>query len=171
MRNIELVRISAGYLGSHPRSYVISELQELHRAELLKQTSSLTVIQSQSKWQWCLDDAQGRYLASVAIIDDGHRRGWIVAMAGRRLSASNLRPLIRRWRAFTHATVYDELRAWVHTHDKRAKRFAEAMGFTYDCTASGFSPLGYDMDLYLWRRRHEHDFRGRQSETSAARSA
>jgi hypothetical protein len=49
--------------------------------------------------------------------------------------------------------VYDELRAWVASDDARAIRFAECFGFRLDCgPATGFSPTGRDMSLFLWRR-------------------
>jgi hypothetical protein len=67
-----------------------------------------------------------------------------------------LRPIIRRYRAMLAVGVFDELRAWVIASDRRAIQFAEHFGLAYDCgPATGYSPRGRDMNLYLWRRGNE----------------
>ena len=69
-------------------------------------------------------------------------------------SSAELRPLFRLYTIFRDSgAVYDELRAWVASDDARAIRFAEWHGFRLDCgPATGFSPTGRDLGLYLWRR-------------------
>lgn len=108
-----------------------------------------------AKWAWTLEDDAGGFVASMAIIPDGDRRGWFVSYPGECIkSAGQLRPMFRLFTIFANSgAVYDELRAWVCPNDIRAVRFAEWFGFRYDCgPATGFSPCGRDLSLYLWRR-------------------
>lgn len=108
-----------------------------------------------SKWAWTLENDAGEFVASMAILQDGDRRGWFASYPGEALqSAAQLRPLFRMFVIFRDSgAVYDELRAWVASEDARAIRFAEWFGFKLDCgPATGLSPTGRDMSLYLWRR-------------------
>lgn len=107
-----------------------------------------------AKWAWTLEDDHGQFVASMAIMPDIGRRGWFVSYPGANMTASQLRPLFRMFTIFRDSgAVYDDLRAWVASDDLRAIRFAEWFGFSVDCgPATGFSPTGRDMSLFLWRR-------------------
>jgi hypothetical protein len=132
---------------------MLSELREADRAEASARLYSTEVVARQ-KWAFCLEDEQGQFVASMAIVPDGPRRGWFVSYPGARIrSAAQLRPLFHRFTMFRDSlAVYDELRAWVASDDARAIRFAEWYGFRHDCgPATGFSPNGRDMSLFLWR--------------------
>ena len=95
----------------------------------------------------------GAYIAGFAVIPDGPGRGWFTGFPGLGLrSAISLRPMIRAFDIAKKAGTWHELRAWIDTNSAENKRFAEAFGFKFDCgPATGFSPDGRDMDLYLWR--------------------
>ena len=123
-----------------------------------------TVIQM-ARWQWALETDAGEYIAGMAIVPDTTRRGWFCAFHGTALSnAVQLRPMIRMFNLLSQARVFDELRAWVLSDDAVAIRFAERFKFVYDCgPATGFSPTGADMTLYLWRH-HEQSFRRRRGQ-------
>jgi len=113
------------------------------------------MVASEARWAWALEDDQGDFVASMAVIPDGERRGWFVSYPGARIrSSAELRPLFRLYTIFRDTgVVYDELRAWVASSDRRAIRFAEWFGFKYDCgPATGLSPTGRDMNLMIWRR-------------------
>lgn len=115
----------------------------------------MVLTQRESKFSYCMTTDDGRLLAAIAIVPDGRRRAWLMGFPGRDLeSALPLRPIIRRYRALLDAGAYDELRAWVASDDRRAIQFAESFGLAYDCgPATGFSPSGRDMNLYLWRHK------------------
>ena len=113
------------------------------------------MVATTAKWAWTLEDDEGEFVASMAIMPDVNRRGWFVSYPGARIrSSAELRPLFRLYTIFRDSgAVYDELRAWVASEDERAIRFAEWFGFRLDCgPATGFSPTGRDLSLYLWRR-------------------
>jgi len=109
---------------------------------------------NEAKWQWALETDSGGYIAGCAILPDGDRRGWFAGVPGTHLKSSvQLKPLIRLWRIFQTVDLYDEIRAWVMTDDDRAVMFAKRFGFVYDCgPATGFSPTGRDMSLFIWRK-------------------
>ena len=91
----------------------------------------------------------------MAVVDDPlPGRGWFVAYAGERLkSPFQIRPMFNLFADLKRLGPYDELRAWVLTGEAREERFARRFGFRLDCgPASGFSPTGRDMSLWLWRR-------------------
>lgn len=136
---------------------LISMLQELRpedSSEALAAPHLAQVAASDAKWQWCLEADDGTFLASMAIVPDVDRRGWFVSYPGKAIaSGQELRPMFKIFRILCQMDVYTELRAWVCHHDARAIRFAKSFGFVYDCgPATGFSPTGRDLDLYLWRR-------------------
>lgn len=105
-------------------------------------------------WQWGLtiDD---EYICGAAIMPDVMPgRGWFVAYAGKALvSPFQIRPMFQLFRDLARLGPYDELRAWVLDGFEREERFARWFGFELDCgPASGFSPTGRDMNLWIWRR-------------------
>lgn len=106
------------------------------------------------KWQWALETDNGGYIAGCAVLPDGDRRGWFAGVPGVHLkSGVQLKPLIRLWKIFQTVDLYDEIRAWVMTDDAQAVMFAERFGFMLDCgPATGFSPSGRDMSLFIWRK-------------------
>lgn len=143
--------------GSGTWETVMPQLRPLVRAEASAAPYFHLTIEREAPWQWALEDDAGGYVAGAAIMPERHggcERGWVCAFPGERLrSGVQIRPLIRLFRMLCDAGVYDELRAWVDAHDARAIAFAEAFGMRYDCgPASGFSPAGRDLSLYLWRR-------------------
>lgn len=145
-----------GITGNRTLPAMLRKLRPEDRAEALAQPSLADLVQETAKWSWTLEDDQGEFVASMAIVPDVGRRGWVVSYPGERIrSAAELRPLFRLFTIFRDSgAVYDELRAWVATDDARAIRFAEWIGFRLDCgPATGFSPTGRDMSLYLWRRQ------------------
>lgn len=114
------------------------------------------MVATTAKWAWTLEDDDGEFVASMAIMPDVNRRGWFVSYPGERIrSSAELRPLFRLYTIFRDSgAVYDELRAWVASDDERAIRFASWFGFEFDCgPATRFSPTGRDLSLWLWQRR------------------
>lgn len=147
--------IYPGITGNRTLHEMLRKLRPEDGAEALAQPSLAEMVASEARWAWTLEDDQGEFVASMAIMPDVGRRGWFVSYPGARIrSAAELRPLFRLYTIFRDTgLVYDELRAWVATNDRRAIRFAEWFGFKYDCgPATGFSPTGRDMNLMLWRR-------------------
>lgn len=145
-----------GISGRRTLSEMFERLRPEARAEACAQPSLPELVASTAKWAWSLEDDRGEFLASVAIMPDVGRRGWLVAYPGEAVrSAAQLRPLFRLYTILRDdGDLYDELRAWVAPDDARAIRFAEWFGFRYDCgPASGFSPTGRDLSLYMWRRQ------------------
>ena len=124
------------------------------RAEACAAPYSIEAAARVARWAFTLEDDDGEFVASMCIVHDGPRRGWFSSFPGASIkSAGQLRPLFRMFRAFTESgACYDELRAWVCPDDKQAVRFAEWFGFELDCgPATGLSPTGRDMCLYIWR--------------------
>jgi len=147
--------IYPGITGNRTLREMLRRLRIEDGAEALAQPSLAEAVQATAKWAWTLEDDQGEFVASMAIMPDGDRRGWLVSYPGARIrSSAELRPLFRLYTIFRDAGgVYDELRAWVAATDRRAIRFAEWAGFELDCgPATGLSPTGRDMNLMIWRR-------------------
>ena len=140
---------------STPRIW--NELREIQRDELSAAPHLMDFATQNATWQQAIT-IDGRFIAGCAVFEDdiapGRGRGWFVGYAGRGLtSAHQIRPLIERWALFARLGPYQTLRAWVVAGAKREERFADFFGFRYECgTASGFSPAGRDMDLWIWRR-------------------
>ncbi|HBS50100.1 MAG TPA: hypothetical protein DEA05_08445 [Rhodobacteraceae bacterium] len=112
------------------------------------------MVATTAKWAWTLEDDEGEFVASMAIMPDVNRRGWFVSYPGERIrSSAELRPLFRLYTIFRDSgAVYDELRAWVASDDERAVRFASWFGFEFDCgPATRLSPTGRDLSLWLWQ--------------------
>lgn len=133
---------------------MFEQLRKPEQAEAFAAPHLADITQRQARWAWTLEGARGEFVASMAIVPDIGRRGWFVSYPGQGMTAAQLRPLFRMFTIFRDSgAVYDELRAWVASDDPRAIRFAEWHGFAYDCgPATGFSPTGRDMSLFLWRR-------------------
>lgn len=148
-----MARILEGITGNRTLQEMLQTLRPEDRAEALARPSLVEVV-SEAKWAWTLEDDQGQFVGSMAIVHDFGRRGYFCCYPTEGMTASQLRPLFRMFTTFRDSgVVYDELRAWVASEDRRAKRFAEWFGFVYDCgPAAGLSPTGRDQDLYLWRR-------------------
>lgn len=110
------------------------------------------LILTEAKWQWRTEREDGSFVAAAAVFSDGQRRGWVAGFPGEGMKAHELRGLMRYLRDLQASGLYDELRAWVCADDMKSRGFAERMGFAYDCgPATGLSPTGRDMCLYLWR--------------------
>jgi len=139
--------------GSRSLTSMLHELRPEDSLEALEAPHLALIVLNDARWQWSLEDDQGRYVAGAAIIPDGNRRGWFIGYPGKALvSAIQLRPMIRLFNILAAANIYDELRAWVAHDDARAIHFAKSFKFVYDCgPATGFSPSGRDLDLFLWR--------------------
>ena len=145
-----------GITGRRTLHEMLQRLRPEEQAEALAQTSSCEMVARTAKWSWTLENDRGEFLASMAIMPDGNRRGWFVSYPGALVrSSAELRPLFRLYAIFRDSgAVYDELRAWIASDDERAIRFAEWFGFRLDCgPATMLSPTGRDMSLYLWRRQ------------------
>jgi len=149
-----MARLYPQLQGSQSLAKLASRLRWQEADEASKAPRLLHQIASEASWQWCLERDDGSLVASAAIIPDSDGRGWFAGYPGAGLkSGLELRPLIKLYRILDQAQVFDELRAWVASEDRRAIHFAKAFGFVYDCgPATGFSPTGRDMDLMLWRR-------------------
>lgn len=144
-----------GITGRRTLLEMLQRLRSEEQADAFAQLSSPQMVEATARWSWTLEDDQGEFVASMAIMPDGDRRGWFVSYPGARIrSATELRPLFRLYTIFRDSgAVYDELRAWVASEDRRAIRFAEWFGFRLDCgPATGLSPTGRDLSLFLWRR-------------------
>lgn len=130
------------------------ELRPWARDEASAHLSSLEAVEACAPWRWSFVDDAGRFVAAMAIVPDLGRCGWFVAYPGHRLrTAAQIRPMIREYLAMRASGVYTELRAWVASEDEQAQRFARWFGFRFDCgPATGLSPTGRDLDLYLWRQ-------------------
>lgn len=150
-----MAMLHTGITGNRTLSEMLQRLRPEAQAEALAQPSLPQIVATTAKWAWTLEDDQGEFVASMAIMPDIGRRGWFVSYPSANIkSAAQLRPLYKLFYIFRDtADLYDELRAWVVSDDRRAIRFAEWGGFRYDCgPATAFSPTGADMSLYLWRR-------------------
>ena len=109
---------------------------------------------AQTEWQWgmTIDD---QFLAGMAIEPDIlPRRAWFCAYPSELLTNPFLiRPLFNLFNDMKRLGPYDEIRAWVIDGAEREERFAAWFGFVLDCgPASGYSPTGEDMNLWIWRR-------------------
>jgi hypothetical protein len=96
-----------------------------------------------------------RWIFGWAVLEDPvPGRGWFVAYAGEGLSSPfQIRPMLSRFQDLARLGPFDELRAWIVAGAEREERFAKWFGFELDCgPASGYSPTGRDMNLWLWRR-------------------
>lgn len=150
-----MAKLYTGITGARTLPQMLQRLRPEERAEALAQPSLPQMVATTAKWAWTLERDDGEFLASMAIMPDVDRRGWFVSYPGAALrSSAELRPLFRLYTVFRDSgAVYDELRAWVASDDVRAIRFAEWFGFRLDCgPATGFSPTGRDLSLYLWRQ-------------------
>lgn len=111
---------------------------------------------SVSQWQWHVQ-FDGHYVCGFWCIPDGpDGRGLVSMLFGSIVDQLPLRYWCRQpraeWRRVLRSGAYPSLRAWVACEDARAKRFAQFMGFAYDCgPATGYLPDGKDADLYIWR--------------------
>jgi hypothetical protein len=114
----------------------------------------MVLTQNESCWSWCATREDGSLIASVGLVLDGKRRGWVIGFPGNTLATgAELWPLIKRFRILLRSGAFDELRAWVDASDQRAIEFAERMGLKYDCgPATAFAYTGADLNLYLWRK-------------------
>ena len=134
---------------------ISNALPETERREVLLAPSLLVATQS-ATWQWgmTIDD---RWLAGMAVMPDmcGEGRGWFVSYRSSECdSAFLIRPMFQLLRDLCRLGPYHELRAWVAHGAAREERFASWFGFELDTgPASGFSPSGRDMNLWLWRRK------------------
>ena len=148
-----MAKLMPHLMGGLQTDQILPQLRETARAEVSARPSLIDDAADGARWQWALVDGP-RYLAGMAIVSDGPRRGWFVSYPTDAMDASTLRPMFRLFNALKEVGPFDELRAWVASDDARAKRFAEWFGFAYDCgPAHGLSPTGADMTLYLWRRQ------------------
>ena len=140
--------------GSRSLTSMLHELRPEDSSEALAAPHLAQIAASEAKWQWCLEGDAGEFIAAMAIVPDVGRRGWLVSYPGKAITTGlELRPMLRLFLILGQMGVYDELRAWVCHDDARAIRFAKSFGFVYDCgPATGFSPSGRDMDLYIWRQ-------------------
>jgi hypothetical protein len=100
----------------------------------------------------------GVFLAGMAVVPDDLSargdRGWFVAYPGEALvNGFQIRPMFNLFNDLKRLGPYNELRAWVHHGAEREEQFAKSFGFALDCgPASGLSPSGCDMNLWLWRK-------------------
>lgn len=98
----------------------------------------------------------GEFLAGIAVVpEDAYTdRGWLCFWPGEILrSAHQIAPLLPLFNDLKRLGPYRELRAWVLDGCPVEERFATWAGLRLDCgPASGLSPTGRDMNLYLWRR-------------------
>jgi len=150
-----MAMLHPGITGNRTLNEMLQRLRPEEQAEALAQPFLPEMVATTAKWAWTLEDDHGEFVASMAIMPDVNRRGWFVSYPGAAIrSSAELRPLFRLFTIFRDSgAVYDELRAWVASDDERAIRFAEWFGFRLDCgPATGFSPTGRDLSLYLWRR-------------------
>lgn len=150
-----MAKILHGITGHRTLPQMFERLRRPERADMFAQPL-LAEVASESAWAWTLEDDAGEFVASMAIVPDIGARGWFVSYPGEGITAAQLRPLFRHFIAFRdHGGVYDTLRAWVASDDQRSIRFAEWFGFRFDCgPATGLSPSGRDMSLYVWRRNN-----------------
>jgi hypothetical protein len=139
--------------GSRSLTSMLQELRPEDRLEALAAPHLAQIVMSEAKWQWCLEGDAGQFIAGMAIIPDLGAKGWLVSYPGAAITTGlELRPMLRIFKILGQMGVYSELRAWVCHDDPRAIRFAKAFGFVYDCgPATGLSPTGRDMDLFIWR--------------------
>ena len=145
-----------GITGNRTLHEMLSRLRPEERAEAFAQPYLPEMVSTTAKWAWTLEDDEGEFVASMAIMPDVNRRGWFVSYPGERIrSSAELRPLFRLYTIFRDSgAVYDELRAWVASDDERAIRFASWFGFEFDCgPATRLSPTGRDLSLWLWQRK------------------
>lgn len=148
-----MVKVLHGITGNRTLPQMLQKLRPLEQAEAFAQLYLAEAVQESAKWAFTLEDDNGQFIASMAIMPDVNRNGWLVSYPGAAIgSGHELRPLLRLFKIFRDSgAVYDTLRAWVASDDQRAIKFAEAFGFVYDCgPATGLSPIGRDMNLYRW---------------------
>lgn len=126
-----------------------------------------------SDWQWAVEADDGTFLASLAVVNDGPGRGWLVFYAGAALTdGAQIAALRHVWWPLLASGAYQSLRAWIECDDRTAIEFASRCGFRYDCgPATAYSPFGTDMDLYLWRREDGGTFRRRRRRESRSARA
>jgi len=151
-----MAMLHVGITGNRTLNAMLQTLRPEEKAEAFAQPYLPEMVATTAKWAWALEDDNGEFVASLAIVPDINRRGWFVSFPSERIrSSAELRPLFRLYTIFRDSgAVYDELRAWVCPDDPRAIRFAEWGGFKLDCgPATGFSPTGRDLSLYTWRRQ------------------
>lgn len=134
---------------------ILNALRETARQEGCAAPYFLEAAAQNATWQWGMT-TDGAFLAGMAVVPDpaGDNRGWFVVYPGAILeSPFQIRPMFQRFRDLARLGPYDELRAWVVAGSAREERFAAWFGFLYDCgPATGYSPTGLDMNLWLWRR-------------------
>jgi hypothetical protein len=137
----------------------------MDRGELCAQPYSMVLTQNEARWAWCLTDDAGALIASIGIVADGPRRGWVMGFPGPALvDGRQLLPLIRLWRILIAAGAFTELRAWVLVENRRAIQFAERFGLAYDCgPATAYSHGGRDLNLHLWRAKNERARQGAET--------
>lgn len=134
---------------------ILSALREIPRLEGLAAPYFLEASTQSATWQWGMT-IDGEFLAGAAVVPDPAYvdRGWLCAYPGELLeSIWQIMPLIRLTRDLQRLGPYREMRAWILDGAEVEERFASWMGFRLDCgPASGLSPMGRDMNLWLWRR-------------------
>lgn len=113
----------------------------------------LWTLAASSAWQRSLE-IDGQWIAGIAVLEElVEGRGWLAGFPTTDLtSAGQILPLIREFRALQASGHYRELRAWIYDGAQVEERFAQWCGLRLDCgPASGYSPTGRDMNLWLWR--------------------
>jgi hypothetical protein len=146
---------------SHPKltagksiEAILSVLREIHRVEAFAALSYLAATQS-APWQIGVTNSAGDWIFGVAVMPDGiEGRGWLVAYASDQLTkASQLRCIGREFRLMQRLGPWHQLRAWIPDGDTIEEEFAKWAGLRLDCgPASGLSPSGRNMNLWLWER-------------------
>jgi hypothetical protein len=133
---------------------ILSELRPAARQEASAAPYFLETA-AQNSWQWGLTEG-GKFIAGMSVHEDVIAgRGWFVAFPSKHLNSPfQVRPMFKLFDDLARLGPYTELRAWVLAGADREERFAKWFGFELDCgPASGFSPTGQDMNLFLWRRK------------------
>lgn len=138
--------------GGKSNAEILSELRPIQREDLSAAPFYLEEAAAQA-WQWgmTIDD---QWVAGMAV-SPGHSPGvgWFSGFTGVGLrSFWQVRPMHALFLDLLRLGPYRELRAWVHWQDAVDEPFAKAFGFRLDCgPASGFSPAGHDMGLWIWK--------------------
>jgi hypothetical protein len=142
-----------GLLGPQSLDEFIAKLRDSDQPDLMARPELVSQAEALSRWKWRVEDDHGLIFAA-ATIPDGDGRGWFCGYPGKRFThGAAMRPVLRMFKMLTGGGAVDELRAWIRSDDERAIRFALWGGFRLDCgPATGISPAGHDMSLFLWRR-------------------